>query len=230
MAFTSVRSALAAVLAAGLVSAGGCATTGEKQASQGNPDAQFLTSAAHDSTAELDVSKMAADKAADPRVKQFAQHMVQDHTTQNQQMMQLAQQKGLDLPTRPDEEHAKAAASLSKMSGPEFDRAYMSDMVADHAKLVSKFEDKSREAMDPDVRVRGGGGAGVAAPPGNGPQPQPGTGRRPRAEESAPARPGLRVRFPDGCPTFYYAAVSEQSGFTTGDAAGTRSWQTQAIR
>jgi putative membrane protein len=41
---------------------------------------------------------------------------------------------------------------MKTLSGPQFDQAYMSAMVADHTKMLSKFEDKAANAQDPDVR------------------------------------------------------------------------------
>lgn len=137
---------------AGLTLVGGC-TMAESQASKGDVNAQFLTEAAQDSTSEIELSKIAVDRAQDPRVKQFAQMMVQDHDQQNQQLMQVASSKGTDAPARVDEVHGKTATHLRQLSGSQFDMAYMSCMVADHAKVLSKFQDKAASAPDPEVRA-----------------------------------------------------------------------------
>lgn len=137
-------------------SSGRSAGSGDAQiasAKSGNPDALFLTETAHMSHAEIAASQLALKKASNPQVKQFAQMMIDDHTRGNQQLMQLAQQKGLDLPKRPDELHTKGAAAMANMSGQDFDREYMSCMTSDHAKLLSSAEDKAQYAKDPDVRA-----------------------------------------------------------------------------
>ena len=122
-------------------------------AKQGNPDALYLTESAHMGAAEVAASQLALKKAQDPQVKRFAQMMVDDHTRGNQQLLQLGQRKGLDLPKRPDELHTKGAAAMANMSGQDFDRQYMSCMVSDHAKLLSSSEDQAQLAKDPDVRA-----------------------------------------------------------------------------
>src|SRR5206468_3580989 len=99
-------------------------------ASQGNMQSHFLSSTAQDSTSEIAASQIAVNKASDPRVKQFAQQMIQDHQQLNQQLTSVAQQKGVDVPQKPDEMHVKAAAYLNQLSGRDFDREYMSMMVA----------------------------------------------------------------------------------------------------
>jgi len=115
----------------------GCMSGAETQAAAGNPDARFMTEAANSSSAELALSKVALDKAADPAVKQFAQMMVTDHQTQNQTLAELATQQKSSMPSRPDELHAKAAASLRATPSEKFDAEYMSTMVADHARTLS---------------------------------------------------------------------------------------------
>ncbi|HYE20175.1 MAG TPA: DUF4142 domain-containing protein [Tepidisphaeraceae bacterium] len=146
-----VTAASAALYAGCLL--GGCGTAAEGRAAAGDPESLFLASTAHSSTSELTLSQMALERASDPRVRQYAQMMVTDHTKQNAELARLAQAKGMDVPARPDEAHAKTAATLRQLSGQRFDREYMSEMVADHAKLLSKMQDKAASATDPEIRA-----------------------------------------------------------------------------
>jgi putative membrane protein len=41
---------------------------------------------------------------------------------------------------------------LSKLSGREFDRAYMEEMVKDHQKNIAEFQDQSERTEDPEVK------------------------------------------------------------------------------
>ena len=153
----SLWAATVVIAGLGLGMGSGCSMMGggskaEKRGAQGDPNAQFIAEAAHGSHAEISTSQLAAQKATNPQVREFAQMMIQDHQASNQQLMQVAQQKGLDVPKRPDEMHVKEAANLKNLSGSQFDQAYMSAQVADHAKMLSKYEDKAANAQDPDVR------------------------------------------------------------------------------
>jgi putative membrane protein len=143
---------IGAATIAAVIYLAGCATGGEKRAAQGDPNAQFLTETAHDSTAELSVSRLAQERAQNPRVREYAQMIVSDHSQGNSELAQLGKQKGMDLPMRPDEAHAKTAAHLRQLQGRQFDEEYMSLMVADHAKLLAKFQDKAARSQDPEVR------------------------------------------------------------------------------
>jgi putative membrane protein len=51
--------------------------------------------------AEVELGQLATGKASHPEVKEFAQRMVKDHTQANDQLKQIAMQKGVTLPSSP---------------------------------------------------------------------------------------------------------------------------------
>jgi putative membrane protein len=132
----------------------GCATPGAKDNDTplSMAEQKFMNEAAQDSTSEVVAGKLAAQKATNPQVKQYAQRMVKEHTMMNEMMMQLAQKKNMVIPAKPDEQHTQAVAMLSNMSGKEFDIAYMSQQVTDHSKSTAMFDMKTRTATDPELR------------------------------------------------------------------------------
>ena len=78
--------------------------------------------------------------------------MVDDHTKANDLLKQLAEQDHVKLPTQPNAKDKATKAQLEKLSGKEFDDAYMKDMVKDHKKDVAEFTRESKEAKDPNVK------------------------------------------------------------------------------
>ena len=50
------------------------------------------------------------------------------------------------------EKHNKKQQELSKLSGEEFDRAYIQYMVQDHKKEVKQFEQNAQQIKDQDVK------------------------------------------------------------------------------
>ena len=116
-------------------------------------DRDFLGTAAQANLAEVDAGKLATKKAASPDVKKFAQMMIDDHTAANAELLELARKKNIALPTEPDGAHQKAAAALAELSGTDFDRKYMTDMVKDHETAVSLFEKNASRASDADIRA-----------------------------------------------------------------------------
>ncbi len=115
-------------------------------------DKTFIKKAAEGGLAEVELGQLAAQKASSPEVKQFGQRMVDDHSKANDQLKQVASQKGVTVPDKLTAKDAATKAKLEKLSGEAFDRAYMKDMVSDHTKDVSEFQDASQTARDPDVK------------------------------------------------------------------------------
>jgi len=116
-------------------------------------DAAFIKKAAVGGMAEVDLGTLASSKASDDKVKSFAQKMVTDHGKANDELKMLAASKQIELPSAIDSKHQATHARLDKLSGSAFDRAYVSDMLADHKKDVAEFKHQSTSATDPDVKA-----------------------------------------------------------------------------
>jgi putative membrane protein len=115
-------------------------------------DRAFVKEAVMGGLMEVELGRLAMEKASNAEVKQFAQRMVDDHGKANQQLSTVAQQKNVQVPS---ELTGKAKADhdrLSKLSGEQFDRAYMQLMVQDHRKDVAEFRKQSTKAKDADVK------------------------------------------------------------------------------
>ena len=115
-------------------------------------DRRFIEKAARSGMAEVEMGKLAQDKAASNQVKAFARKMAEDHSKANDELKQLAAAKGVTLPTDIAAKDRREINKLSKLSGAEFDREYMTSMVSDHQKDVSEFKSGSKSALDNDVK------------------------------------------------------------------------------
>jgi putative membrane protein len=115
-------------------------------------DKSFAEHAAIGGMAEVEMGKLAQQKAGSDQVKQFGQRMVDDHSKANEELKQVASAKGLTLPSDLDAKHKSKLEKLQKLSGAQFDKAYMDDMVADHKKDVSDFEKEAKAGKDSDVK------------------------------------------------------------------------------
>jgi putative membrane protein len=116
------------------------------------PDHKFATDAAQGGLMEVDLGQLAAQKASSQAVKDFGQRMVTDHSKANQQLMQIAAQKGMSLPKTMAADMKQERDKLAATSGTEFDRMYMSHMVKDHEKDVKEFEKQAEKGNDPALR------------------------------------------------------------------------------
>ncbi len=113
----------------------------------------FMKKAAVGGMAEVELGQLAQQKGSSARVKEFGARMVRDHSKANQELKQLAGLKGVTLPTALDSKNQKVVAHLQKLSGVAFDRAYMSDMVADHKEDIADFQTEGQGGKDPDVKA-----------------------------------------------------------------------------
>jgi putative membrane protein len=118
-----------------------------------SPDEMFVLDVAKDGTAEVELGKLASEKAASDDVKKFGQRMVTDHGKAGDELKTLAQSKNITLPTSPDPKAKTAHDRLAKLTGQAFDRAYMQEMVAGHRKAVAAFKKESTSGKDPDVKA-----------------------------------------------------------------------------
>jgi putative membrane protein len=115
-------------------------------------DRQFVMKAAEGGMAEVELGRLAASKGTDPDVKAFGQRMVDDHSKANDKLKTIATEEGVTLPTALKGEMKAMHDKLSKASGAEFDKMYMSHMVKDHQKDVKEFEKESTSGKDTDVK------------------------------------------------------------------------------
>ena len=143
-------------LAVGPASAGQqppTAQKAQKTMSAKSPDETFMTKAAMGGMAEVDLGKLAVEKASSEEVKKFGQRMVDDHGKAGDELKTLAQSKNVTLPTELDANTKALHDRLAKQSGPAFDRAYMQAMVADHKKDVNEFRTESKSGKDPETKA-----------------------------------------------------------------------------
>jgi putative membrane protein len=118
-----------------------------------NPDHAVVMEAAMGGMAEVELGQLASQKAESEAVKQFGQRMVTDHGKANDELKALAQSKNITLQTTLDSKHKATLDRLSKLTGAQFDRAYMQDMVSDHQKDVAAFRKEAQSGKDPEVKA-----------------------------------------------------------------------------
>jgi len=143
-------------LAAAPALAGQQPTTAEKadklRAGGKLPDENFVMKAANGSMAEVELGKLAIEKAGSDEVKKFGRRMVDDHSKANDELKTLAQNKHITLPAAIDPHEKALHDRLAKLSGAAFDRAYMQAMLTDHKKDVNEFRMEVKSGKDADVK------------------------------------------------------------------------------
>jgi putative membrane protein len=115
-------------------------------------DKIFVRKAAAGGLAEVQFGQLALQKTTNDGVKQFAQKMVDDHTTMNNDMKPIADNLGVPIPKKMSKPDQAEYAKLSGLSGSDFDREYITVMVKDHRKDIRAFHEEASVANDPQLK------------------------------------------------------------------------------
>jgi putative membrane protein len=116
-------------------------------------DQQFVMNVAKDGLAEVELGKLASQKASNEQLKQFGQKMVDDHGKANDELKKLASDKNITIPNEVDSKHKSTIDKLSKMTGDAFDKAFTQEMMNGHKKAVSAFKNESKSGKDPEIKA-----------------------------------------------------------------------------
>ncbi|HZW88028.1 MAG TPA: DUF4142 domain-containing protein [Myxococcaceae bacterium] len=103
---------------------------------------------------EVDLGKVAEQRAQSKDVKAFGKHMVEDHTALDKDAQSWAKKNNVTVSAPPDDDAHQAEKKkmqdlkqkLESLSGSEFDKTYMQAMAEDHAKdlgTVQTFEQQT---------------------------------------------------------------------------------------
>jgi putative membrane protein len=115
-------------------------------------DQQFMLIAASVGTAEIDLAQLALRQSSSPEVRQFAQHMIDDHTRINGELTQLAKSKKVVLLKAMDPANRTLYSELSKLSGTAFDRQYSLAQLNIHLMGNALYQSEAQYGQDPDTR------------------------------------------------------------------------------
>jgi putative membrane protein len=126
--------------------------SGQGTSAEVNADKKFILEVDQDAMLETSLGELALQKAQNGRVKTFAQSIVADHRRQQNEWKSMATRNGQAFTQGLGKKHRKKLTDLQKLSGPAFDRAFMSRMVEDHKDYIDYFEKEGRSAHSTQVR------------------------------------------------------------------------------
>jgi putative membrane protein len=120
---------------------------------QTDDDKKFLATAAQSDVNEIKLSQLAEQKATDPAVKAFAHKMVVEHKKMSASMKPFSDSWGLTPPADLDTDHQQEYDKLNGLSGADFDKEYIDQMVTDHAKALNAFTSEAKDTKDAKFRA-----------------------------------------------------------------------------
>lgn len=118
-----------------------------------NSDTAFMEKAAESGMAEVMFGKLAQSQANSQKVKDYGMMMEKDHTKANEELLGLAKQQNITLPTALASKTQNDYDALQKKSGNDFDKSFIDQMIADHQKVIQLFEIEAKNGKNEQVRT-----------------------------------------------------------------------------
>lgn len=115
-------------------------------------DREFITKAAQSDMTEIQTSQLALQKSQTKAVRDFAQEMIREHTNSSKELKPIAMSKNVTLPKDIGPENKALLASLRKVNGKNFDRAYMQGQVQAHTKTLAEYQKYLEQGQDQQLK------------------------------------------------------------------------------
>ena len=115
-------------------------------------DRRFLQQDAQGGAYEMQLAQLALQKSADPRIRQFAQQDVSDHTALNQQAEQIARQNQVPIRTSVTPDKQAKLDHISTLTGAAFDKAFIGEMKAINKEDKSDFKEELGDTRNDQIK------------------------------------------------------------------------------
>lgn len=121
-----------------------------------NADRDFVEKALSSGNAEVELGRLAEQKGNHADVKGFGAMMVRDHQAAAADLKPIAAKLNTtqaEARENHDNDLRDTMEDLQKLSGRDFDKKYIDEMIDDHEKDVRELENKAENASNPDVKA-----------------------------------------------------------------------------
>ncbi len=115
-------------------------------------DIKFVREALQDNALEIRLAQVAETKTTDPRVRQLARRIVDDHTAMQSQWIALASQNGMNLKSSIGPRHMDKVKRMERTSGEDFDKAYPTMLIQNNQDYVEYFQKEGQATHSSQVR------------------------------------------------------------------------------
>jgi putative membrane protein len=116
-------------------------------------ESHFIKVLANANQQEVEMSRIALKRSHNDQVRQYAQQMIDDHTQAQEQLSQLAQSKGAELPKVLGNMEQGMVNDLSAQSDSNFDKAYIDGQVTSHQDAINNTNAEAMNGSDVDVKA-----------------------------------------------------------------------------
>lgn len=112
----------------------------------------FLSKAVQGGTTEVQMGQLAQNNTANLQIKNFGNHLIQDHNKADVEISILATEHAVSLPGQLLPEQQSLLDQLRNLSGAAFDKEFIAQSVKLHEKDVAEFQKQASGNADPEVR------------------------------------------------------------------------------
>jgi putative membrane protein len=100
---------------------------------------EFLLDALRASLTEARMGKLAAQQSYDEKVRDFGRKLESDHTAHAGEIERLLEPLGVTIPTEPSAEGLSQLAALTRLTGQEFDSAFVQAAIWLHNDAIEQY-------------------------------------------------------------------------------------------
>jgi putative membrane protein len=118
-----------------------------------NADSDFAHTACQASAAEIELGKLAALNTKNKAIRAFAQRISDDHAKVEKELDQLFSQKQIASVTELADELQVPLDRLARLKGGEFDAAFKKQVIENHERAISAYEQQASHGTDPDLKA-----------------------------------------------------------------------------
>jgi putative membrane protein len=123
-----------------------------RRANPGNTDETFIRSAAEASMSQVDLARVAEQRAQNPEVKKFAQLMSEEHSKLTEQLKQMGMSEHINLPTSVSRTDADEHRHLNTLNGASFDKSYVDQVVSELTRQSAEFKRGASSATKTNLK------------------------------------------------------------------------------
>lgn len=118
----------------------------------GNDEVDFVTRASIGNRFAITESQLAIERASDPKLKAFAQQLIDDHKKAATELESAAEGSDAAASSTLDADHQSRMTALQGKSGADFDKAYAADQGENHSNLLTLYADYMLLGNNPKLK------------------------------------------------------------------------------
>jgi putative membrane protein len=116
------------------------------------PEQEFVSTVTSAGLFEIQSSRLALQKAQSQKIKDIAQHLIDDHTKANQQLNELAAKKNWTVPAALNPADKIKFDDLAQRTDADFDQQYLTQQITAHQAAIELFKAEADNGTDADLK------------------------------------------------------------------------------